>query len=199
MTKLTTPNPADLARFDALIPSEARSEGCDTLALFFDWNDAKATRHLTRNVMTYKRLRRRPVPFLDDRGEPVFRVPLDDRGENHAIADAADWFAVQMTAYDGLWTGDDDGNGNIRVKTRRPMAKGRPLHDPMVARVILDLGAEAQVRYRNRDRLDLRRCNLDSTVANEASGRRPAKYRPSQAGKVSAQRRTACQRKGDDQ
>ncbi|WP_371156982.1 hypothetical protein [Jannaschia sp. 2305UL9-9] len=60
----------------------------------------------------------------------------------------------------------------------------------MVARIILDLGDEAQVSYPNRNRLDLRRCSLNP-AASSASRGRPAKYRPSQAAKASAERRAA--------
>ncbi|WP_371156981.1 hypothetical protein [Jannaschia sp. 2305UL9-9] len=105
MTTLTKPSRTDLARyFLPLIPAAARQEGIKTLPAFHAWNDRKATRHLGPRAagLIRKRCRRRPVPFMDDRGEPVFRVPLDDLGNRFALVDAADWFAMQMTVFDGL-------------------------------------------------------------------------------------------------
>jgi hypothetical protein len=153
-----------------------------------DHNDQRATAHLARKNLA-KRKSRRPVPGFDDQGDLILRVPLDDRGERFAIVYPADWIAMQEAGCDGLWSCNDNGDGRLRVKTRRPLAHGKPLDHVMVARFILDLGDDARVRYRNGDPFDLRRVNLDHTGNTASPTARPARYNARKAVKVSAERR----------
>lgn len=176
------------AILDSLIPQTARDQGVTNWPDYLAYIDRRATRHLKHRGIK-KRQRRHPMPLFDDQGDLILRVPLDDRGERFAIIYPSDWIALQEDECDGLWCCDDDGSGCLRVKTWRTMAGNRALNHVIVARHILDLGQNARMRYRNGDRLDLRRSNLDHTGGNTSPDARPAKYRATQAVQVGARRR----------
>lgn len=188
MTTFTTPPAFALRRLDGLIPATARAEGVETWPAPLDWNDAKATRHLKGRGMG-KRRARRPVALMDDQGDLILRIPLDNRGQRFAVVDPADWVALQVAGCDGLWNCADNGTGYLTVKTHRPMAQGWALNHVIVARMILGLAEDAQTHFRSRDTLDLRRANLDSQRVTNPPHARPAQYDARRAVRVGAERR----------
>lgn len=85
------------------------------------------------------------------------RVPLDDHGRRHALANAADYDRLRAEGIGGAWYVNDDGKGRDYVRTAVTGAKGKQI---MVGRAILRLGLGEVVRFINGNRLDLRRSNV---------------------------------------
>lgn len=101
----------------------------------------------------------RPLPALrafDVDGAAVVHVQMSNAPGTFATFDAADYDRLRKL-YPGLWRLNDNGKGAIYV---RAIAPGSGHRNVNLAREALQPGQRQVVRYRDGNRLNLRRSNL---------------------------------------
>lgn len=103
---------------------------------------------------------RAPVRFIDERGIPCFRVPLDDEGQSHALIECDDYdHIVKAIGCHASWCVTPNGHGGRYVVVNLPKTEqGCGL--VTVSRLFMGAEAKQRVRYLTADTLDLRRSNL---------------------------------------
>jgi hypothetical protein len=89
-------------------------------------------------------------------GAAVVRVQMSNAPGTFATFDAADYDRLRKL-YPGPWRLNDNGRGTVYVRAGTPGFPGRNVN---LARQTLDPGLRRIVRYRDGDRLNLRRSNL---------------------------------------
>lgn len=103
---------------------------------------------------------RTPVRFIDERGIPCFRVPLDDEGRSHALIECDDYdHIVRAIGCQSSWCVTPNGRGGRYVVVNLPRA-GQEGGLVTVSRLFMGAGAKQRVCYATSDTLDLRRSNL---------------------------------------
>lgn len=116
-----------------------------------------------------KRTTCNPIHTTDDHGTPIVLVPL----ASHPIpaqVDAEDFDRLIAQGVSLFWTLNWSGTGYPYVRCSNPRVAG---HLTTVARLILNVGPGRVVKYRDGNRLNLRRSNL--WVANgPAKGQSPS-------------------------
>jgi len=101
---------------------------------------------------------------IDQDGNEIVRVPL----ANHplpAIMDADDYDRLMAADLSNAWTLNEVGHGLAYVRAGHSRAIGQLV---TIARLIVDAGAGVMVRYRDKDRLNLRRDNLRVVTCGHA-------------------------------
>lgn len=104
---------------------------------------------MTRNTTTALRAH-------DFDGAPVVHVQMSNARGTFATFDAADYDRLRKL-YPGRWRLNDNGRGAIYVRAVRP---GEPSRNVNLAREALQPEPGRIVRYRDGNRLNLRRSNL---------------------------------------
>lgn len=117
------------------------------------------TDHLPNPTSRPAKPRRQHIWTTDERGRDIVRVPVDETGLRHALVDADDFDRLQSTGLTGVFFVVNNGKGQLYVRTGCTDVSGGQV---TVARAILGLGRGEVVRYRAGDRLDLRRCSIQS-------------------------------------
>lgn len=124
------------------------------------------------------RTKREPVRTADEHGKPVVRVPVavprklreteDMPPVVWAVADAEDFDRAVEAGMSDQWVLNAGGRGSCVVRAQSRRTPGRLLSVPGF---LMGDHRNLQVRFLNRDRLNLRRANL---VLEERVGRRRA-------------------------
>ncbi|WP_134077991.1 hypothetical protein [Rhodovulum visakhapatnamense] len=152
----------------------------DIMAEALARSDAEALDHLPpgrRRTIARKRAQRHPVPFVDEEtGAICLNVPLNRQRTEWATVELEDWLTVQNLGATGLWYLDDNGRGDLRVKTKPRMRRHTAAKSLTVARLILGLGRGERVKFLNGDSRDLRRSNLAVQGRRETDRAKSARY-----------------------
>jgi len=117
------------------------------------------TDHHPNTTIRPAKPRRQHIRTTDGRGRDIVKVPLDNAELRWAVVDAEDFDRLQNAGLTGLWFAVNDGGDRLYVRTTCVDVSGGQV---TVARAILGLGRGEVVRYRAGDRLDLRRCSIQS-------------------------------------
>lgn len=113
-----------------------------------------------RNSNSTTRPSRPPsIAFVDERGRPCLRVPLDRCGEAYATVLSQDYERVQDLGATETWHLNANSEGQHYVRTNVFDDKGGRTK-VQVARIIAGAGPKSTIFYVNKDRLDLRPENL---------------------------------------
>lgn len=117
--------------------------------------------------------KRPPIFTTDDRGAPVAVILLAS-GES-ARLDAHDWERLLLRGVTPNWTLNTTARGHAYVRAQR--SRGNLV---MVAREVLDARPGEIITYRNGDRTDLRRSNLQIAKGGraKATDQSPNQTRP---------------------
>lgn len=94
----------------------------------------------------------------DDDGRAVVGVPLSNRPGLHAWLYAEDHETIVLEYGTASWFVNDNGDGRLYVRLRNTDSH----RNVMVSRLVVSDPAVSIVRYRDGDRLNLRRGNLDA-------------------------------------
>ncbi|MFY9291553.1 MAG: hypothetical protein WAP03_12775 [Methylorubrum rhodinum] len=94
----------------------------------------------------------------DDDGRAVVGVPLSNRPGLHAWLYTEDHETVVLEYGNASWFVNDNGDGRLYVRLRNTDSH----RNVMVSRLVVGDPAVSIVRYRDGDRLNLRRDNLDA-------------------------------------
>ena len=92
----------------------------------------------------------------DFNGAPVVHVQMSNSRGTFATFDAGDYEQLR-TRFPGAWRLNDNGRGAVYVRAKTPGLNYRNVN---LAREVLQPGLGRVVRYRDGNRLNLRRSNL---------------------------------------
>lgn len=104
---------------------------------------------------TAKAPKRAPAFTTDHNGEPIVHVPLAT-GET-ATLDRGDWDRLAASGVSPNWTCNPNGHGASYVRVGDASLRGKLA---IISRRIMDAQPGEMIRYRDGNRLNLRRANL---------------------------------------